>query len=144
MQNARDRLAGELGKQTGVAVQLSPPQRWDQPARHRRPAVRHIPPTQVMLGDCSVNLHTHALRSHLQDRLAPQQTRDYRAAHAACDRRHCGAARSEIQVPGTRRDMSGVRVMEPGRGIGAMMCLCTCRTEARWTTRELWRWPSTW
>jgi len=40
MQDTRDRLAGELGKQTGVAVQLSPPQRWDQAARSRPPAVR--------------------------------------------------------------------------------------------------------
>ncbi len=40
MQVTRDRLAGELGKQTGVAVQLNPPQRWDGSAPSRPPAVR--------------------------------------------------------------------------------------------------------
>ena len=41
MQDTRDRLAGELGKQTGVAVRLSRPQQgWDaQPARRRSAAV---------------------------------------------------------------------------------------------------------
>ena len=50
MQDTRDRLAGELGKQTGVAVQLSPPQRWDRSARSRQPAVGSLPVPGSCLG----------------------------------------------------------------------------------------------
>ena len=141
MHDARDRLAGQLGKQTGVAVQLARPQHPDEPARRRPTAVRGL------LFDCTTCLSTMSCAGKGLSLPCSAGVRLLRCCQfdlpsAVHPKQTGGLIILRSSEQGFRHQGNGMKMSKPSLRLSQSVSRM-CRASERWTTRAPKLWPST-